>query len=258
MPLHSSKEGRRRDSVNVSKSHILEEIRRLAKANGKPPGMRLFETETGIKEWEWYPALWLQWGQALEEAGFTRNRMFEGFSDELVLEQYARLAQHLGRLPVIGEVIRESKANPAFPSEKAYRRFGGKAKLVQSLAEFCRANTGFEDVLLFCENASKDESSATDGEQRTNKIKIGYVYLVRHGSRREFKIGYSSDPIRRHGEIKIELPQKLEPVHVIETDDPAGIEAYWHRRFDEKRTNGEWFALTAEDVRAFKRWRRIV
>ena len=87
---------------------------------------------------------------------------------------------------------------------------------------------------------------------------MGYVYLLKHGSRREYKIGRTNNRLRREGEIGVELPEKIEPIHVIETDDPAGIEAYWHRRFAEKRGEGEWFDLSPDDIKAFKRWKRIV
>ncbi len=67
----------------------------------------------------------------------------------------------------------------------------------------------------------------------------------------------TNNPIRREGEIRLELPEKVKPIHYIETDDPSGIESYWHKRFSSKRKEGEWFSLTAEDIRSFKKWRKI-
>ena len=88
-------------------------------------------------------------------------------------------------------------------------------------------------------------------------IAVGYVYMLKHGTRREYKIGRTNNPLRREGELGIQLPEKCQPIHYVQTDDPEGVEAYWHRRLANKRKEGEWFALTPQDVRAFKRWRRI-
>jgi hypothetical protein len=79
------------------------------------------------------------------------------------------------------------------------------------------------------------------------------VYLAKHG--RDYKIGRSNDVARRRREISLLLPSELEHVHVIETDDPEGIETYWHRRFEKRRSRGEWFRLTPDDVAAFRRRR---
>lgn len=95
-------------------------------------------------------------------------------------------------------------------------------------------------------------SSSLDHRIESFRIK-GFVYLLRSG--KHYKFGRTNAVGRRLRELAIQLPQKPDTVHVIETDDPEGIEQYWHRRFAEKRQGGEWFALSAEDLRAFKKRR---
>lgn len=240
----------------TSRAHILSEIRRLAEASGRPPGVRLFERETGIRESDWYPSLWLRWGDAIEEAGLARNRMVQAVENDTLLEKYALLARRLSRLPLQGELILESKRSSDFPSEKVYRRFGGKSGLIAAAATFCEGRPDYSDVLAFCAQATLVAQKSLDGKA-SDSTNIGYVYLLQHGARREYKIGRTKNTMRREGEIDIELPHGVKPLHVIATDDPAGVENYWHRRFADKRLNGEWFSLSSDDVRAFKKWKRI-
>lgn len=69
-----------------------------------------------------------------------------------------------------------------------------------------------------------------------------------------YKIGHTNSPSRRHREVKLDLPDPTTLIHTIETDDPVGIEACWHKRFDSKRIRDtEFFELDANDLASFKR-----
>jgi hypothetical protein len=77
----------------------------------------------------------------------------------------------------------------------------------------------------------------------------GVVYLLRVGE--WYKIGKTRNPSSRRRQLEIQLPEKAELVHQINTDDIQMLERHWHRHFNDKRGNGEWFRLADEDVREF-------
>lgn len=238
----------------MDKRHIIEEIVRLAAENdGTPPGWEKFLSSTGIKRTEWFPHHWLRWSEALLEAGFKPNQFVTAFDDNLVIEKYIALVRELGRLPVHdGELIRKAKSDDTFPSTSVFARLGGKDEVVSLVAAYCRKTPGHEDVLALCEARIGTASKSREEKTLARAPIQGYVYMMRSG--KKYKIGFTSSPVRRHREVRLELPDPTNLVHSIETDDPRGIEAYWHRRFDSKRIRDtEFFNLDASDVAAFRR-----
>lgn len=240
----------------MNKMHILEEIKRTAKENGGTPlGRERFEKATGIMEGDWSGRYWARWSEAVTEAGFSPNQMNTPLDAEAILVLYVGLARKLGRLPVKAEMKMEKLANPKFPNEKVFDRFGLKQDLIREVAAYCIRNPGNEDVAAICAPLVNAALATPDLEDVG--LVTGYVYLalMKIGREKRFKIGKANIVEQRTRQIAVHLPEELELIHAISTDDAYGIESYWHKRFNEKRRGGEWFELTSDDVRVFKRRR---
>lgn len=234
----------------MDKDHILDEIRRTARANGgRPLGQQRFAAETGIREKDWLGRHWARWGDAVQEAGLTRNLLNPAYPRDHLLRHFAQLSIELGRLPASGDLQYKQARDSSFPSLSTFRRWGTKAEVVAKLREYCRVTPAFADVVQMADDylsRHSRQSKAVEG-----KGEEGFVYLLKSG--RYYKIGRSLATGRREYEIALQLPEPSKLLHRIRTDDPVGIEGYWHRRFEAKHKNGEWFDLNATDVAVFKR-----
>ena len=237
----------------IDKEKILNEIKRTAAQNGgQPLGVRRFEKETGIKQQDWAGRYWARWSDALKEAGFQGNKLQTAYDREFILKNVIILARRLGHVPTNFECRMEARASRGFPHYTTIlAHFGGVNELVTAIRNYCSRHESFDDVVRLCDIKAAQKNSSNNIDDNASSPIYGYVYLLRSG--KAFKIGRSNAVGRRQYELTIQLPERVQLIHEIRTDDPVGIEKYWHERFADKRMNGEWFALGSSDVSAFRR-----
>jgi hypothetical protein len=236
----------------VTKAHILDEIKRTAEANGgQPLGRQRFRTETGIKETDWSGKYWIRWSDALREAGYSPNQFQSAYSEQFLLRKLAAFVQELGHFPVHAELKLKAREDPEFPSHNTFAKFGGKAKMAAYLVAYCQQNDNYEDVIAICAPTASNSELEAAPKTTEGYEAFGFIYLLKSG--RYYKIGRTNAIGRRERELAIQLPEPAVVIHSIKTDDPVGIESYWHTRFKDRRKNGEWFELSTNDIAAFKR-----
>lgn len=247
---------RRLGRIMLDRNHIIAEIRRTTQENGgQTLGASLFSDETGISRNYWEGKFWVCFGDALKEAGYAPNEFGFAYEENFLIDKLIELIRELGHFPKRRELVMKSHSDPNFPSPTPFRRLGKtKAALAGHVLRHCeqQPSPAHEDVTAICASICAE----TKAEEPNNRIKtqelsqVGFVYLMKF--QRHYKIGRSNAPGRRERELAIQLPDKTKMVHTIKTDDPVGIERYWHQRFECKRGNGEWFKLDRTDVAAFK------
>ena len=233
-----------------SKEKIVGAYNRLVKEHGGALiGERIFLRETGFSHHYWKGGFWRSWSAFQSDAGYEPNSSTEKTPDGTILQRFAELALERNGIPSEADLMLKRKEDLSFPSKATYRRWGSRDALLSKVAEYCESDERFAPVLDMLRQGT---SNGRDRGLDAGHLK-GFVYLLRSG--KNYKLGRTSAVGRRLRELAIQLPQKPDTVHVIETDDPEGIEQYWHRRFAEKRQGGEWFSLTKDDVNAFKKRR---
>lgn len=230
---------------------MLAAIRREAAANGgEPLGIRRFEDQTGIARNAWRGRFWARWSDALHEAGLTPNNWNPATPKDELLAEIAALVRQLGHWPTRDEIdLARREGTRIVAASNIYRRLGTRAEQVAQVYEWATTRSDWADVATTLQPLIAFAHTPKSATLRP--VVVGYVYLLKHG--RHHKIGRSNSTGRRVYEIRLQMPERVDIVHEISTDDPEGIEAYWHRRFAAKRANGEWFNLSPDDVAAFKR-----
>ena len=235
------------------RKRILGEIHRLALELGSPPGRRVFERETAIRESDWRGVVWSKWSDALADAGFEPNRRQGRADRESLFLALLDACTRFRGMPTVSEYELYRSKHSDLPAYKTFQsNFGNKSNIIWEFRGWLVEHHPTHDLLKVLPQG-KPQIVASERAKKTDSPKDGYVYLLKSG--KHYKIGRSDELERRIKQISVALPESVTLEHAIKTDDPPGIEAYWHKRFGDRRANGEWFNLEPTDVRAFKKRR---
>ena len=237
-----------------TREEILDSMKRSIKENGsKALGKKRFSDKYEIPIYE-IDGFWPKYSDLVIEAGGIPNEPYTKYPEGFLEEKVVPLIREYGRFPTLNELRVVHTYNPDFPFRAIKRRW---QHFVRDVVRYCEKNPGYDDILKICQpKLEKLDEEEKNDVANNSSLSVGQVYLYKSG--RYYKIGHSKDPVRRGKEIKLELPEPLKLIHSFKTDDPIGVEGYWHKRFDDKRSKGtEFFRINSQDIKAFKRWKKL-
>ncbi len=216
----------------MRKEEILVEVRRRAKENGnKPLGKVRFEGATGIVESDWLRYYWSRFTDMQREAGFEPNQLQGAYSEDYLCEKLISLIRELEAFPTDSQKRKKALNDPDFPQASTFNRsLGNKNQQMIKLLTYCRNISGHDDVVRVLEPFIEQIAFNKPEILELESIREGFVYLVK-GSPGHYKIGCTNSVGRRVYELGTKTAIEPKLLHEIKTDDPRGIEKYWHERF---------------------------
>lgn len=242
-----------------TREEILDKMKRSIKENGgKALGKRRFSDKSGIPIYEIEGKFWAKYSDLVSEAGASPNEPYrkypEGFLEEKVVLLIRGGSIPNDKFPTLNELRVVHTHNPDFPFRAIKRRW---SHFVSDLVRYCEKNPGHDDILEICRpKFEKLGEGEKDDDSNNSSSNVGIVYLYKRG--KYYKVGHTKDPVRRGREIRLETPDTLRLIYSFKTDDPSGLEDYWKKRFKDRRwKETEFFSLNSQDIKAFKRWKKL-
>ena len=179
--LRGSSPIRRHD---MTKNDFLAKIRLAAAQQGGRIGLRAFCQETGLPEKQHVQFGFANWNDAVRAAGLASSTFFRPRSDERsVVQAVVGLVSRLNKWPSENELTLERRRDKTFPSLQVIRRLSRSESLPEKIAAYCPTLPNLAAVLTIVSGRTGA------GAEPTDDLGHGYVYLFRHGIRREFRIG---------------------------------------------------------------------
>ena len=140
----------------------------------------------------------------------------------------AGLCRILGKMPTNADMRLWVRSDPSFPNDKTVASHVGSIAEVVAALRMLAQTPEYGDIATFLPEPKGETIPPSPRSQAVE----GTVYLLKSGQ--HYKVSRSDEIERRVKEITVALPEAT-LVLAIKTDDTPGIEAYWHKRFADRR-----------------------
>lgn len=245
----------RRLDTSFTKGEIADAYRKSVAAHGgKVVSQRVFIRETRIRVPYWRGRYWPSWSAFQADLGFVPNQSRRTrIPEEVLLARFAELALEINRLPAQDDLEQRRKRDRSFPSSNPFGRIR-RDDFLMKLEAWCKGKPEFAPVARMIEQ----RRARILARRRDDSTRFrGLVYLVMpYDDAFMYRIGSLRARGARLRRNSVRLGGQARTLHVIDTDDPEGIERYWRQRFKDKRLPNNLYRLLPDDITAF-RWRKF-
>lgn len=118
----------------ITRTEIIEEIRKFVARQEGSPGEREFVAATRIKQSAWKGKYWARWTDAVRESGHEPNSMTQRIPERELITQLAEFVVELGHFPVRDEINMRARQVSGFPVwQTVKKRYGGMPETAEAL-----------------------------------------------------------------------------------------------------------------------------